>query len=152
MTIIDGIKNGFKKHFDKKKEEREMLEKLQLEAEMQRRTMFQQEFKENALEVARAKAKQDAAKLSGLQKLRATNRARRLTQDGQNPGSSFSKLSEYTQKNLARTEENKKRTQEMRETAKKMREDRLAEQQKLRAGRTTNGVSKPFGNSSFGRR
>jgi len=151
MSVLDSIKSGISNHFEKKKKEREMMEQLQLEASMQQRQIFQEEFKKNALEVARAKAKQDAAKLSGLQKLRATNRARRLTETGQEPGSMFSKLSEYTQKNLARKEENIKRTEEMRETAKKMQEERLVTQQKTREQNLLkSGVRKPFSGGGFG--
>lgn len=146
MSIFESIKSGISGHFEKKKKEREMMEQLQLEAEQQRRLIFQEEFKKNALEVARAKAKKDAAKLSGLQKLRAVNRARRLTETGKEPGSMFSKLSEYTQKNLAKREENLKRTEEMREMAKKIREEKLAEQRKLREERMSRNLTrKPFG-------
>ncbi len=138
MGILDTIKSGIQDHFDKKKEEREMMERLQREARASQILLFEEQFKKNALEVAKAKAHQDAAKLSGLQKLRATNRASRLTETGGNPGSWFSKLSEHTQKNLAQREENLKRTKEMRETAKKMREDSMAKRIKERQERMGN--------------
>ena len=147
MGILDSIQTGISNHFEKKKREREMMEQLQTEAQMQQRIIFQEEYKKNALEVARARAKKDAAKLSGLQKLRAINRARRLTESGQEPGSMFSKLSEYTQKNLARREENIKRTAEMRETAKKIQVDKLVEQNRLRDDRMIHNNRKPFNNN-----
>jgi hypothetical protein len=125
MGILDSIKSGIKGHFDKRQEEREMMEKLQFEADLQRRQTFEEEFRKNALEVAKAKAKQDAARLSGIQKLRAENRLRRLTQiDANKPMGFFEKMRTYTQKNMARREANLKRTAEMRETARKMREER----------------------------
>ena len=104
------------------------MDNLRKEAEAQGRIEFERRFKKNSLEVVRAKAKKDALKLSGLQKMRAINRARNLTEAG-NSGSAFSKFSEYTQKNLQRTEENKKRTEEMRKEGAKMRGEELAKRQ-----------------------
>ncbi len=86
MGILNNFKEGIQSHFDKKKEERQMMDKLRKEAEMQQRILFEEEFKKNALLVAKAKAKKQAASLSGLQKLRAMNRARNLTETGQAPG------------------------------------------------------------------
>ncbi|KKK63035.1 hypothetical protein LCGC14_2998350 [marine sediment metagenome] len=123
MGFFDYIKEGIKNHFDKKKEDREMVEKWQKEVDLQKQQIFEDEFKKNALEVARGEAKKDAASKSGLQKLRATNRLRNLENNNMAPGSFFNKLSEYTQKNLAKRQENMKKTDEMRATAKKMREE-----------------------------
>ena len=135
MGIFSGLMSGFKGHFDKQKEQREAMDKLRLEAEMQRTEIFEQEFKKNALEVACAKAKKDAARLSGLQKLRAQNRARRLTEPGSEQ-TMQGKFSAYLQQNLARKEENLSRTEELRKTAKKMREDKLVEMQQKRKQNT----------------
>jgi len=146
MGVWDTIKSGFKKHFDKKKEEQEMMDRLRLEARMQQQQIFEEEFKKNALEVAKAKAKKQAANLSGLQKLRALNRARNLTESGQNPSSFLSKLAEYTQKNLAKREENLKRTAELRAMAKQMREQKLAERQ---AGRINKSAYPTLGHSTW---
>jgi len=145
MSIWDTIKSGFKKHFDKKKEEQEMMDRLRLEARMQQQQIFEEEFRKNAFEVSKAKAKKQAANLSGLQKLRAMNRARNLSDTGQNPGSFLSRLGEYTQKNLAKREENIKRTAELREAAKKMREEKLAERQMGRI----NKYPTPFGSPTW---
>lgn len=140
MGFLDSLTNGIKESFQKRKLERENLQKLQEEANTQRLLIFNEEFRKDSLEVVRRKAKQDAAKLSGLQKLRAVNRARRLT----DPSSSFfGKMSQFTQKNIAKREENIKRTEEMRMEAKKMREDKLAEQQRSRQERMSGSV-KPF--------
>jgi len=146
MGVWSSIKSGIKKHFDKKKEEQEMMDRLRLEARMQQQQIFEEEFKKNALEVAQANARKQAANLSGLQKLRALNRSRRLTESGSNPGSFFSRMAEYTQKNLAKREENLKRTAELRDAAKKMREEELAKRQQERANRITH---KPFGSPSW---
>ncbi len=144
MGILDSLTQGIKASFQKRKEERENLQRLQQEADAQRLRIFNEEFRQNSLEVVTRKAKEDANKLSGLQKLRALNRARRLTE----PSSSFfSKMSQFTQKNIARREENIKRTEELRKEAKKMREDKLTGQQKLRQGRVSEGI-KPFNRGS----
>jgi len=147
MNVLEDIKEGITKHFDKRKQDREMMEKLQKEADLQQAQIFQEEFKRNALEVAKARAKKQAAELSGLQRLRATNRARRLTESGTTPGSFFSKLSEYTQKNIANREANLKRTAEMRGVATEERKRQLESQQKQRQTRMQK--NKPFGNSTW---
>lgn len=148
MSYISDFANNLRQRIQerqqKKREEQEFVRKLQIEAEAQRRMAFEEEYKKNVKFVAIAKAKQDAARLSGLQKLRALERTKRLEEGHNAPGSFFDKLSEYTQKNLARREENLKRTQEMRDAAKQMKEQRLIEQQRARMERT-NQFRKPFG-------
>jgi len=146
MSIFDNIKAGVQNHFKKQKEEREWMENLRREAEAQRRLTFEEEFKKNALEVAKAKAKKDAANLSGLRKLRAMNRARRLTEHGQGENL-LSKFSAYTQKNLAQRDENIKRTAELREAGKSMQKEKLATNIKEREQRMAN--RKPFGQSNW---
>ncbi len=129
MGFFDTIKNSFQSHLDKKKEQRDFEDRLRFEAKVQEKQIFEQQFKKDALEVSRSRAMKEAAEKSGLQKLRAVNRARRLTESGDtNQGTMFSKLSEMTQRNIAKREQNLKRTQEMRDTAKKMREDRMQKQ------------------------
>ncbi len=86
MGLLDSISNGLKGHFDKNKERREMMEGLQKEADLQRLSVFRDEFSKNAKEVAIAEAKKEAAELSGLRKLRATNRVRNLSSQGPEPG------------------------------------------------------------------
>lgn len=144
MGILDSIQASFKRSFDKKRESREMMERLQAEAKASGLVVFKEEFRKNALEVEKAKAKKEAATLSGLRKLRAMNRARRLTE----PSNSFmSKFSGFTQANIARREENIKRTTELREAAKKMRED---DKVKREQGRATNiARSSGFGKSTW---
>ena len=147
MSIFDSIKSSMAKRSDKKKEEKEMLEKMQFEADVQRRIIFQEEFKKNALEVARAQAKKQAASASGLQKLRAENRARRLTETNiSNPNSFLAKVSEFTQKNIAKRQENMKRTEDIRKTADEMKKERLTGNQQQRVDRINR---KSFGQSSW---
>ncbi len=135
MGFLDTITNHFRESSERKKQERRQLERLRLEASQVQQVEFEQQYRKDSLEVARAHAKRDAAKLSGLQKLRAINRASRLTEP--QPGF-MSKLSEYTQKNKARQEVNMKRTDEMRAAAKKLQEERLAKSQAGRLPREDN--------------
>ena len=124
MSILDNIKEGIQGHFDKKKQQKEMMEQLEVEAAIEKQKLFKEKFRENALEVAKAQAYKEAAEKSGLQKLRATNRARRLNEDTVAPGTFFSKLSDYTKKNISQREDNLARTKLMRETAEKMKLER----------------------------
>jgi len=125
MNFLEVIKDKVQSHLDKRKEEQEMMDRLRLEASLQKKQIFEEEFKKNALEVAKREAKKSAAEMSGLKKLQAINRARRLTETGQSPGSFFEKFSEYTQKNIAKRQENLKRTAELREQAQKMKEKKV---------------------------
>jgi len=126
LRIFDSIKEGITNHFERRKQDREMMERLQKEADMQRRIVFQQEYRKNALEVATAQAKKDAASKSGLQKLRAMNRVRNLEKSNpEDTGNFFQKLSVYTQKNIARREENLEKTEMMRSEAQKIKNNNL---------------------------
>ncbi len=144
MNFFESIKGklgqGIKNHFDKKKEQQEFMERLNFEAEVQRKQIFEEEFKKNALEVAKAKAKKDAASLSGLQKLRAENRYRNLNKQ-QDTGTFFEKMRDYTQKNLARREDNLKRTEMMREKAEQIKQERTGKIPQVQQ-------RKPFGSTS----
>ena len=96
-----------------------MVDRLRLEAEVERKRVLEEEMRKHMKELAIGKAKRDAAELSGLKKHRAENRLRNL----QNPRTEmgiFSKLSEYTQRNIARREENLRRTEERKEDAKEI--------------------------------
>jgi len=140
-NFFGGLKEKFQESQEQKRIEKEELARMQREVDFQKKQIFEDEFKKGALEVAKAQAKKDAAKLSGLQKLRALNRARRLTESGaDNPTNMFSKLSQYTQRNIAKREENIKRTEEMREAGKK-----ISQENKM-----TQPQRKPFQPSGFG--
>ncbi len=145
MGIFDSISNGIKNHFDKGREQREMMEELQRDADAQRLLVFREAFAENAKEVAIAEAKRDAAELSGLRKLRATNRARNLSNPGPEPGTFFDRLSNFTKKNKARMSENLERTTEMRAVAEKQKKEsfqkRVSERESRLAGKHTLGKS-----------
>ena len=146
-NLLENLKERTQQHFDKKKAEKEEMEMLQREVDFKKKQIFQDEFRKNALEVARAQAKKEAAKASGLQKLRATNRLRRLNEtNAENPGNYLSKFAEYTQKNLAKREENMKRTEAMRSEGKKIKEE------SMNKGSINPQIRKPFQPSGFGKR
>lgn len=147
MGLLDSISSGIKNHFDKNREQREMVEELQRDADAQRLITFKQEFSENAKEVAIAQAKKDAAEMSGLRKLRATNRARNLSNGGPEPGSFFEKLSDFTKKNKARMNENLQRTKEIRDLAQDQKKEDMQKRISNRIDRS-NG-SRTLGNSTW---
>jgi len=144
MGFFDTIKQGIRNQFDNRKEERELMERLQKEADMQRRQAFEDQFRIDSKEVAIAQAKKEASEKSGLQKLRAMNRARNLSRNTDSPpGSFFETLGEYIRKNQVRREENLKRTEMLREEAKKMQKQTL---ENRRSGKEQRIAIKPFGN------
>lgn len=114
MGLFGTISESIQGHFDRKKEERIRFELLQREAQDHRLITFEEAFKKDSRIVAETLAKRDAAKLSGLQKLRAANRSRNLQTNEQTPGTFFEKLANYTQKNIAEREKNLAKTEEMR--------------------------------------
>lgn len=124
-NLLGNLKQKFEERQQRKVEEKADFARMQREVDFQAKQTFQEEFKKNALEIAIGQAKKDAAKKSGIQKLRAQNRLRNLQKNNQAPGSIFSRFSEYTQRNMARREENMKASEERMEEAKKMREERL---------------------------
>lgn len=144
-NLFGNLKEKFAESQERKRLEKEEMAKMQREVDFERKRVFQEEFKKNALELAISQAKKDAAEKSGIQKLRATNRLRRLQEpDATNPSNFFSNFSAYTQRNFAKREENIKRTQAIREEAKKM----LGEK---KGGFTQNNqIRKPFQPSGFG--
>jgi len=146
-NLFGNLRKKFQDHLDRKEQERLEMDKMQREIDFEKKRIFQEEFKKNALEVVRGQAKKDAAKKSGLQKLRAQNRLRRLNEpDAINPGNYLSQFSEYTQRNLAKREENMKRTDAMREDAKKILSERK------RGAVQNNPIRKPFSGTGFGNR
>ncbi len=132
MSWWDNISKGFKEGLDRRREEREQLHKLQREAAFQQRQAFEEEFRKQSLEVAKERAKRDAAKATGMAKLQAINRKQVLDQPS---NSFFTKLAIHTQKNLAKREENLKRTAEVRKAAKEMQEERINKIQNERSDR-----------------
>ena len=113
MSFLDGVKEFFEDRSQKRREEKELVDRIRLESEVHRKQVLEDEVRKNMKELAIGKAKKDAAELSGLKKHRAENRLRNL-QNPQTEMGWFSKLSEYTQRNIARREENLRRTEEIR--------------------------------------
>jgi hypothetical protein len=151
MGIFDSIKESLANHFDKQKEDKEMMERLRKEADMQRRLAFEEQYKINAKEVAIAKAKRDAARLSGLQKLRAENRARQLESSSGESAGMFQKFQEYTQKNIARREQNLSMTQKMQTDIKNIKETPKIISSKTIAPVIKREIRKPFSGGGFNR-
>ncbi len=151
MGMFDSIREKIRESFEQKKKDRLRMEELRKEAELERRKIFEQQFKIDAIEVAKSKSKEDAAKLSGLQKLRAGTRLRRLN-DSSNappPGSFFEKMRDYTSKNIARREENLVRTKNARDDAEKMKAEREAKKGLQRQSSMARLGSRGFGNSTW---
>ena len=146
MNFFASIKNSIQRGLDKRREDNEAMNQIRKEADMERRKIFEEEFKKHAIEIAKKKAYQDAAKLSGMQKLRAENRLRRLNESSSvpTPGSFFEKLRDYTAKNVARREENLKRTEEQRKQAEILKQQRLTKMEQRKTSPT-----RSFGNSTW---
>lgn len=134
MGLLDSLKESFKRSNQRKQREKEIINDARLEVEIEKQRLFQEQFKINSLEVAKSQAYREAAEKSGIQKLRALNRSRRLNENNITPGSVFERLSEYTKKNLANREENLERTKAMREAAKEMKESRESQRLLQRKG------------------
>jgi len=130
MGFFDSAREKIREHFEKGKADREKMEEMQKDITAQRQQIFEEQFKKNSLEVAKAKAYKDAAQKSGIQKLRAENRLRRLNQNSSEPepGTWREKMRDYTAKNIARREENLKITEEMRAKAEEIRNERQGKQ------------------------
>lgn len=134
-SVVEQIQEKFQESAERKRQEKEMMHRLRKEAEAQRILAFEDAFRENAKRVAISQAKKDAARLSGIQKLRASERVRRLQDIDRDNPNVFQKLSIFTQKNLARRESNLKRTEERRKLAEGMKRERLEKLQKERENR-----------------
>ncbi len=127
MNFFVSIKNSIQKGLEKRREDNERMNQIRKEVDMERRRIFEEQFKIQALEAAKKRAYKDAARLSGMQKLRAENRLRRLNESSSvpMPGSFFEKLRDYTTKNIARREENLKRTEEVRKQVETLRQGKI---------------------------
>lgn len=141
MEIWDSLKESLQRNSERKEREKQIINDARLEVEIEKQKIFQEAFKKNALEVAKGQAYKEAAEKSGLQKLRAVNRSRRLNENNITPGSIFERLSEYTKKNLANRQENLDRTKAMRNTALEMKETRDTQRLKERQDRVSLGAS-----------
>ncbi len=124
-NLLSTMKQKFQESADRKAQDKEEIRKIQRDIDFESKRIFQEEYAKHAREIAIGNAKRDAAKASGIQKLRHQNRLRNLQSNTQAPGSLFSRMAEYTQKNLAKTEERKKRTAALREDAKNLKEQNV---------------------------
>lgn len=139
-----GFFGAIKDYFDTKSVERQQMEAMKREIDIQYRLEFEKEYKQNSLEVAKERAKQDALQKSGLAKMRAINRVSRLDEGGPPPGSILEKLSDYTKKNLAKRDENLARTKIMREEAKRTIASDQAKRETERTNRMINRPTSPI--------
>ena len=140
-NFLGNLKQKFQESQERKKQEKLEMERMQREVDFERKRVFQEEFKKNALEIAIGQAKKDAASKSGLQKLRSLNRLRRLNEpNATDPGNFFANFSTYTQRNLVKREENLKRTKAMREEAKRIREEDMKKRTEQRQNRVPSMV------------
>ena len=121
MKIFDKIKESIAGSMQKRKEEREYMESLQVQARVEQKRIFEEEYRKKALEMAKVKAMSDAERLTGYRKFQAINRVVNLEQGANAPGG-LSKLAEYTQRNLARTQQRMEKTKVLREAAKQERD------------------------------
>ncbi len=135
----DNIQEKFRENSERKRLDKLQMDGLRKEAKFHHQVAFEEAYRENSRLVAIARAKKEAAKSSGYQKLKATERLNRLKQsDANEPMNLFAKIRDHTQKNLARRDENLKRTEERMKIAAEMRQKKLADQQSLRASRLDN--------------
>ena len=102
MSFWDKLKADWEEKAENRKEEEQLIRRLKIEAEVEKRRVFEEEFRKNTFEIAKIKAKREAAEKSGLQKLRALNRVRNLEKLEKNPMGYLGKLSDFTQRNIAR--------------------------------------------------
>lgn len=148
MSLFSSIGQSIKGHFNRNAEERKIMEDVSKDAERHRLLNFREQLRLDSRKVAEAQAKKLAAEKSGLMKLRATSRARHLSQGGPEPGTRMEKLSNRLNENKAKTEANLKRTTELRKVAKEEQEKKMKERDELREKRMQ-GRLKPLGQSTW---
>lgn len=147
MGFFDTAREKIREHFDKRSADREKMEELRKEVDLQRQQIFEEQFKKNSLEVAKKQAYKDAAEKSGIQKLRAETRFRRLNEQSSalEPGTWREKMRDYTSKNIARREENIKRTEEIRAKAEQLKQESMEKTSKERQQRMTGNTPRTIG-------
>lgn len=142
MSFFDKIKGYISNKMDSRAYESQKIAEIRKDIQTQAQIEFEQEYRVRALEVAKAKAIRDAQEMSGFKKLQAMNRVVNLNEPSKS--TTFSKFSEYTQKNLARREQNLQKTSMLRAVAK---EEGLKRQQYRQAFRNNN---KSLGKNNLG--
>jgi len=132
MGFFDTAREKIREHFDKNRQDREKMEGLRKEVDLQRQQIFEEQFKKDSLEVVKRQAYREAAEKSGMQKLRAETRLRRLNESSSTPepGTWREKMRDYTAKNIARRQENLQRTVEIRAKAEEIKQERMQQRGK----------------------
>lgn len=132
MGFFGSIGKGIKRSFEKNKADKEELKKLRRQMDIEEKLAFEKEFKKQSLEAAKIRAKERAAKFTGMAKLKELQKLDSLKK--RDP-SHMSRLSTMMQRNLQRTEENKKRNLETQRLVKEEREKKIKERQALQEQR-----------------
>lgn len=123
--LVNDVRSKLSENNAHNKADKEIIHRIRLEADIERKEVFEKEMRKNTLRVARIEARKEAEKASGIQKLFAENRLINLNKVHKNAQDTlYSKLSNYTRANLARRNENMERTARLRMVATKMKEER----------------------------
>lgn len=114
MKFLEKLKQEWDAKREKRRADQAVIDRYKLEADIEAKKAFQEEYRKHIKTIAIGKAKKDAARKSGIMKQRAQQRVRNLQDPRSESKDLFSRLGEYTQRNIARREENLKRTAETR--------------------------------------
>ena len=125
MGIFDTVKEKFRESQDKKDLERAQFDALRKEQQQMEQIEFEKEFRRSSLELARKRAKRDALKKSGLEKMRALERSERMKQPRSQMSSKLAEFSALTARNRERTEKNRELAVKKRDLAKELNEERM---------------------------
>lgn len=135
MSLVDSIRNSIIGRIDKRNQELEEFDRMQKELAFQRQQQVIENLKSKNFSTSKQIARQEYKNSSGFNRLRAVNREINIRHPEQVPNNAFSRLSEYTQKNLANRERNLEKTKIMREEARRLREERVAKRNMERQNR-----------------
>ncbi len=113
MNFWQSFKDELERKRQRKKDDQDIMDRARLDAEAQRKIVYEEEVRKHTLELAIGAAKRQAAESSGMKKHQAQNRLRNLEKSGDKPSQGFlAKLHDYTTRNMAKTEERKQRAEE----------------------------------------
>lgn len=123
MSLLNKIRSVLNKRSEEKNRDIDLENEIKREEE----AIYKKEYRRQAIEAAKIKAKLDATRKVGLAKLRAV--AKQESLESKKPKTGFlGRLSEYTQANLQRREAMIQRTAKLRSAAKQDMERRKKEQ------------------------
>ncbi len=125
MSFFDKLKEEFSEKSRRRKQDQEVIDKLKLEAEVERKIVFEKKMRVKLIKDAKDRALRDVEKKTGLQRFKAQNRVRNIEKLESNPGGRFSKLSEYTQRNLAKTQERREKNDQLQKALREEREKKI---------------------------